>query len=554
MNTGRMIKVNYNNEISKEFPSGTSLEIISKSFQNYYSFPILISKVDNDIVELSETVTKKCSVNFYDRSDSLGNGVYGRTLQFIVIVAVKRVLGASVSINIEHSIDKGLFCTVSADLNKKIVKEIEKTMKEISKENLVIQKISVVRSDAIRYFKKEKQMDKVNALKYISNTYVNLYNLDSTYDYFYGKLATNTGVIDDFKLEFIKENGFVVNYPDVYNPEITLDYVHHKMLFDKFYEYNNWCSNQGIRNGSDLNRVVSTGKIDELIRISEAYYNSQLENIANTILNMQKKPRLILMAGPSSSGKTTTSKKLQMYLKLKGIKTVQISVDNYFVNRVDNPKDENGEYDYESLYAIDITLFNKHLNKLLNGEKVLTPRYDFITGEKYYKDDYLQVDDDTIFIIEGLHSLNDELTLSIERNLKYKIYISPLTQLNIDNHNRIHTSDIRRLRRIIRDNRTRGYNATSTLSMWKKIREGEEKWIFPFQDDADIIVNSALLYELGVLKTYVEPLLFSVSEDALEYPEALRLINFLRNFLPIPSEAIPKDSVLREFIGESCYK
>lgn len=554
MNTGRMIRVNYNNEFSKEFPSGTSLEIISKSFQNYYSFPILISKVDNDIVELSETVTKKCSVNFYDRSDSLGNGVYGRTLQFIVIVAVKRVLGSSVSINIEHSIDKGFFCTVSADLNKKIVKEIEKTMKEISKENLVIQKISVVRSDAIRYFKKEKQMDKVNALKYISNTYVNLYNLDSIYDYFYGKLATNTGVIDDFKLEFINENGFVVNYPDVYNPEITLDYVHHKMLFDKFYEYNNWCSNQGIRNGSDLNRVVSTGKIDELIRISEAYYNSQLENIANTILNMQKKPRLILMAGPSSSGKTTTSKKLQMYLKLKGIKTVQISVDNYFVNRVDNPKDENGEYDYESLYAIDITLFNKHLNKLLNGEKVLTPRYDFITGEKYYKDDYLQVDDDTIFIIEGLHSLNDELTLSIERNLKYKIYISPLTQLNIDNHNRIHTSDIRRLRRIIRDNRTRGYNATSTLSMWKKIREGEEKWIFPFQDDADIIVNSALLYELGVLKTYVEPLLFSVSEDALEYPEALRLINFLRNFLPIPSEAIPKDSVLREFIGESCYK
>lgn len=554
MNTGRMIKVNFRNEITKEFPSGTSLEIISKSFQNYFSFPILVSKVDNDIVELSETVSKKCNVNFYDRSDSLGNGVYGRTLQFIVIVAVKRVLGPSCLVNIEHSIDKGFFCTVNADLNKKTVKLIEDEMIKISKENLVIQKISVVRSDAIKYFKKEKQMDKVNALKYISNTYVNLYNLDSIYDYFYGKLATNTGVIDDFKLEFIKDNGFVVNYPDVYNPELTLEYVHHKMLFDKFYEYNEWCNNQGIKNGSDLNRVVSTGKIDELIRLSEAYYNSQLENIANIIASKQKKPRLILIAGPSSSGKTTTSKKLQMYLKLKGLKTVQISVDNYFVNRVDNPKDENGEYDYESLYAIDITLFNKHLSKLLNGEKVLTPRYDFITGEKYYKDDYLQVDDDTIFIIEGLHSLNDELTLSIERNLKYKIYISPLTQLNIDNHNRIHTSDIRRLRRIIRDNRTRGYNATSTLSMWKKIREGEEKWIFPFQDDADIIVNSALLYELGVLKTYVEPLLFSVSEDALEYPEALRLINFLRNFLPIPSEAIPKDSVLREFIGESCYK
>lgn len=555
MNTGRMIKVNFRNEIMKEFPSGTSLEVIGKSFQNYFSFPILVAKVDNDIVELSETISKKCNIEFYDRSDPTGNGVYGRTLQFIVIAAVKRLFGKNSELNIEHSIDKGFYCEVEKQLlNKKIVGQIEETMKEIVKEDLIIQKISVVRSDAIRYFKKEKQLDKVNVLKYISNSYVNLYNLDSLYDYFYGKLAYSTGVIDNFKLEFIKGSGFVVNFPDVYNPELTLDYVHHKMLFDEFYEYNTWCHNQGIMNGSDLNRVVSTGKIDELIRISEAYYNSQLEKIANTISQMKKRPKLILIAGPTSSGKTTTSKKLQMHLNLKNIKTVQISVDNYFVERKDNPKDEHGVYDYESLYAIDITLFNKHLGKLLNGEKVLMPRYDFLAGEKYYKDDYLQIDEDTVIIIEGLHSLNDELTLSIERNLKYKIYISPLTQLNIDKHNRIHTSDIRRLRRIIRDNRTRGYNATATLTMWKKIREGEEKWIFPFQDDADIIVNSALLYELGVLKTYVEPLLFSVSEDAKEYPEALRLINFLRNFLPIPSEAIPSDSVLREFIGGSCYK
>ena len=555
MNTGRMIKVSFKNDITKEFPSGTSLEVISKSFQNHFSFPILISKVDNDIVELSETISKKCSIEFYDRSTPMGNGVYGRTLQFLVIVAVKRLFGSEAELTIEHSIDKGFYCEIKGfNLSKRIVKELENKMYEIVKEDLIIQKISVVRSDAIRYFKKEKQFDKVNALKYISNSYVNLYNLDSVYDYFYGKLATRTGVIDDFKLEFIKGSGFVVNFPDVYNPELTLDYVHHKMLFEKFYEYNNWCHDQNVTKASDLNQVVSTGKIDELIRISEAYYNSQLENIATMISEKTKKPRLILMAGPTSSGKTTTSKKLQMYLRLKGVKTVQISVDDYFVDRNETPKDENGENDYESLYAIDITLFNRHLSKLLNGEKVLMPRYDFLTGEKYYKDDYLQVNDDELLIIEGLHSLNDELTLSIERNLKYKIYISPLTQLNIDNHNRIHTSDIRRLRRLIRDNRSRGYNATSTLAMWKKIREGEEKWIFPFQDDADVIVNSALLYELGVLKTYVEPLLFSVSEDAPEYPEALRLINFLRNFLPIPSEAIPKDSVLREFVGESCYK
>lgn len=554
-NTNRMIKVNFRNIITKEFPAGITLKEISQNFQNYFTFPILIAKVDNDLVELSETISKKCDVEFYDRSSSVGNGVYGRSLQFLLIAAVKRLYGEKTEILIEHSIDKGFYCEIPViAIDKKIGKDIEKMMKKIVKEDLIIQKISVIRSDAIKYFKKEKQMDKVEALKYISNTYVNLYNLDENYDYFYGDIVYNTGVLDEFKLEVINPHGFVINFPDVYMPDMTLDYVHHKMLFDKFYDYNDWCKLQRVKNAADLNNLVSTGRIDELIRICEAYYNSELEHIAVDFLKQKNHPRLILIAGPSSSGKTTTSKKLQMYLRMKGVKTVQLSVDDYFLNRNETPKDENGEYDYESLYAIDITLFNKHLNKLLSGEKVLCPRYDFIAGEKYYKDDYLQIDNETILIIEGLHSLNDELTLSIERSMKYKIYISPLTQLNIDDHNRIHTSDTRRLRRIVRDNRTRGYNAQNTLRMWKKIREGEEKWIYPYQDEADIIINSALLYELGVLKTFAEPLLFSVPEDSEEYPEALRLINFLRNFLPIPSEDIPKDSVLREFIGGSCFK
>lgn len=553
MNNGRIVKVNFKN-ISKEFFTGTTLEVVSQSFQNNFSFPILVAKVDNDITELSETLSKKCDVEFYDRSSVTGNSVYGRTLQFIVIAASKRALGPKTELIIDHSIDKGFFCLIKdKNIEKKDVKLIEDAMYDLVKEKKKIDKISVLRSDAIKYFKREKQTDKVSVLKYISNSYINLYNIDTTYDYFYGSLACNTGLIDEFKLEYV-DNGFVVNFPDTYNPETTLDYVHHKMLFSAFKEYRSWCDIQNINNAADLNQVVSTGKIGELIRISEAHYNSQLERIAEEIAKKKNRPRLILIAGPSSSGKTTTSKKLQLYMKMKGLKTVQISVDDYFVNRVDTPKDKNGEYDYESIYALDITLFNKHLTKLLDGEKILMPRYDFISGEKYYKDDYLQIDSDTLLIIEGLHSLNDELTLSIERKEKYKIYISPLTQLNIDNHNRIHTSDTRRLRRIIRDNRTRGYNATQTLTMWKKVREGEEKWIYPYQDDADVIVNSALLYELGVLKTYVEPLLFSVNENDDVYPEALRLINFLRNFLPIPSEEIPKDSVLREFIGEGCYK
>ncbi|MDD3187516.1 MAG: nucleoside kinase [Bacilli bacterium] len=550
----KMVKVNFNGILIKEFPVGTTIKAISKKFQSYFSYPILIAKLDNDLVELSDTITKKCDINFYDRSSMVGNSVYGRTLQFIAIVAVKRVFGKEAELHIEHSIDKGFYCELSVDSNKESIDLLEKTMHDIVNEDLAIQKISVIRSDAIKYFKKEKQMDKVRVLKYISNSYINLYSIDNVYDYFYGDLAFSTKAIDEFKVQYIKDKGFVINFPDIYNPEVTLDYKHHKMLFDKFYEYNEWCRCQSVINAADLNERVSSSKVDELIRISETYYNNQLEKIAEDIKAMKQMPRIILLAGPSSSGKTTTSKKLEMHLRLNGIKTVQISVDNYFLNRNETPKDNEGNYDYESIYAIDITLFNKHLNKLLANEKVLMPRYDFISGEKYYKDDYLQIDDNTILIIEGLHSLNDELTMSIERNLKYKIYISPLTQLNIDNHNRIHTSDTRKLRRIIRDNRTRGYSATDTLNMWKKIREGEEKWIFPYQDDADIIINSALIYELGVLKTYVEPLLFSVNEEDPVYPEALRLINFLRNFLPIPSEDIPQDSVLREFIGNGCYK
>ena len=260
-----------------------------------------------------------------------------------------------------------------------------------------------------------------------------------------------------------------------------------------------------------------------------------------------------LLAGPSSSGKTTTAKKLCVYLQSKGFKTHIISIDDYFLSRENTPKNEFGEYDFESIRAIDTNLFNKHLTDLLAGEKVLLPEYNFITGKKEFHKNYLQLGENDIIVIEGLHALNDELTMAIDRRNKYKIFISPLTQLNVDHHNRIHTSDTRKLRRIIRDNKYRGYSASETLNMWKNISEGEFKWIYPFQDDTDSIINSALVYELGVLKTYAEPLLFSVEETDKMYPEAIRLINFLRNFLPIPSDDVPRDSVLREFIGGSGF-
>ncbi len=550
----RMIKVNFRGLETKEFPSGTTLLEISKSFKHHFTFPIVIGKVNNDVTELCEEIRRSCDVDFYDRSHPTGNSIYGRSLQFLLVVAVKHLFGNKVELMIEHSIDKGFYCEiVGADINKNDVANIYDEMRKITDEDLVYTKLSVSRLEAIEFFRKRGQIDKAKVLRYISNTYINLYRLDNVYDYFYGEMAYSTGAIDEYRLTYIRDNGFVVSFPDVYGPHGTLDYVHHEMLFNAFLEYTNWGRSLGICNAAELNEVVTTGKYNDLIRVSEAYYNRQLASIADDVYDLKDRLKIILIAGPSSSGKTTTSKKLEIYLRSKGLHTHPISIDDYFINRRDMVKDENGEYDFESIKAVDIELFNQHLLKLMDGERVLLPEFNFATGEREYKKKWLQLGENDIIIIEGLHALNEDLTMSIERKNKYKIYISPLTQLNIDNHNRIHTSDTRRLRRIVRDNKFRGYNASDTLSMWKKIREGEEKWIFPYQDDADFIVNSALVYELGVLKTYAEPLLFSVTEDDPNYAEALRLINFLRNFLPIPSDGVPQDSILREFIGGGCF-
>lgn len=551
---GKMIKINFRDLEVKEFEAGTKLKEISDSFSHYFNYPILISKIDNDIVELNETINRSYKVDFYDRSSGIGNGIYGRTAQFLLIVAVKKLLGESVEVVIEHSIDKGFYCEIiGVDLDKPIVDRIEDKMHELSKMDLKIQKMSVSRFDAIKYFEKKRQIDKVHALKYISNTYVNLYRIDDIYDYFYGELSYTTKDIDDFKLTYIKDNGFVLSYPTTYNPECTLDYVHHEMLFNKFLDYTKWGRMINITNAAELNNVVSMGKYDELIRLSEVYYNNQLVEVADKIYDNKENIKIVLIAGPSSSGKTTTSKKLQVYLQSKGIKPHQISIDDYFVDRDKTRVLPNGELDTESLSAVDVTLFNKHLTKLLDGEKVELPEYNFVLGKREYKGKYLEVGKNDVIIIEGLHALNDDLTMSIDRRQKFKVYISALTQLNIDNHNRIHTSDTRKLRRIVRDNKYRGKNASETLKMWRGIREGEEKFVFPFQDDADYVINSALVYEIGVLKVYAEPLLFNVDEDDDSYPEALRLINFLRNFLPIPSDQVPKDSVIREFIGQSSF-
>lgn len=552
-NMDKMVKVQFRNQVIKEFPLHTPLKEVANSFQNYYDYPIVAVRVDNVMEELDHPLTKKCDIDFYDRSSVVGNSVYSTGVQFLLIVAAKKVLGNDVEIIIQHSIDKGVYCEINTTIDKDILKQIDDKMHEMVRDDYKFVKLSVARRDAINYFKKKKQIDKVNVLKYISNTYVNLYRLDDYYDYFFTEMPDGTKVLDEFRLTYISENGFVLSYPSIHNPKYTENYVHHKMLFDAFLDYTNVGKTINVSNAADLNEIISTGNYNEIIQLSEAHYNSQLAKVANMIYERKDKVKVILLAGPSSSGKTTTAKKLAIYLQAKGFRIHNISTDDYFFNRVDTPKNENGEHDLESIRAVDTNLFNKHLLKLLDGEKVLLPEFNFLLGEREYKKKWLQLGENDLIIIEGLHALNDELTMAIDDNNKFKIFISTLTQLNIDNHNRIHTSDTRRLRRIIRDNKYRGYNASDTLRNWKNILKGEEKYVFPYQNNADVIINSALVYELGVLKTYAEPLLFSVSEDDEVYPEAIRLINFLRNFLPIPSDNVPKESVLREFIGGSCF-
>ena len=550
----KYIKVNFRDLETKEFLEGTTFYEISHSFQKYFNYPILVAKVDNHLTESNAKLTKKCDIDFYDRSSNTGNGIYACSVQFLMTVALKK-LYPDAEVIIQNSIDKGVYCELeNLEISKTELKTLENKMKEIHKEHLIYTKVSVDRLDAITFFKKKKQYDKVKVLKYISNTYVNLYRLDDVYDYYFSDMAYSTDAIDSFKLTYIKKNGFVLSWPNIYNPECTLDYVHRPLIASTFADYTKWGKTVDISNAADLNEVVSMGKYNDIIRLSETHFESQLSMIAEQIYQRRNNIKFVLLAGPSSSGKTTTAKKLEIYLQSKGLKTHTISVDDYFVNKEDTPVDEFGEYDFESIKAIDLNLFNRHLAKLLDGEKVQIPDYNFVTGKREYNKKYLKLEKDDIVVIEGLHAINDELTMAVDRINKFKIFIGPFTQLNIDNHNRIHTSDTRRLRRIVRDNKTRGYNAADTLRMWKKIREGEEKYIFPYQHDVDAVINSALLYELGVLKTYAEPLLFSVEENDEMYPEAIRLINFLRNFLPIPSDEVPKDSILREFIGGSGFE
>lgn len=544
------VKVTYLGK-SYMYPKDITLEDISKDFQDNYSETIIMAEVNGRPYELNYKVTDDVTVDFFDLTSPTGNRVYESGLIFVLEKACLNMLNSE--IEVKYSIDKGIYIRTYKKITKEDLDKVSREMKEIVKRNLPIQKNLVNRLEAIEYYKSTKSYDKVNVLKYSVNTNVNLYRLMDIYNYFFSYLPVSTGALKEFKLTYIDQNSFVLRYPNIYYLNKIPVYKHHDKLFNEFKKYDEWSEKLGIENVSSLNNKVTKGNVDDIVLLSENIQNNSLFKIAETIYN-NKKLKLILLAGPSSSGKTTTSKKLELFLKGFGLNPIAISIDNYFVDRDKTPRLPDGSYDFESLNSINVELFNKNLKDLLDGKEVTLPVYNFITGKSELSDESIKLGEKEILIVEGLHALNEELTYSIDKKNKYKIYLCPLTVLSLDNHNRIRTTDNRLLRRIIRDNRTRGYSASDTLSTWGKVREGEEKYVFPFQDEADVIFNTSLIYELGVLKTYAEPLLYSVEESDPMYKEAVRLLNLLKNILPISNDYIPVDSIVREFIGGGYFK
>lgn len=545
------IEVTINGKKYKYSKNITLLEIY-KEHQEKHKYPIILAKVNNRLRELFYKIEEDSTVEFLDLTDAEGNRAHIHGLTMILLYAIKKLYGMKADVMIQHSLDKGIYFRTNFRINEEKLKAIKKEMLAIIKKDMPITKLTIDRLEAINYFKEIGDESKAGVLSYNTDNYIHLYRLGNIYNYFYHAMPPSTGKLKDFDLTYIKSNGLVLRFPTVFIPDKIPKYVHHEGMFDIYTKYRDWTRLIKVQTSVDLNKIVSTGKVSDLIKIDETIQNHCLLSIANQIYEKKDKVKIVLLAGPSSSGKTTSSKKLCMLLKIFGLEPKSIGMDDYYLDRKDTPLDENGNPDFECLESIDLKLFDEQIAKLLKGEKVRIPKYNFPLGKKEFNEEMKLVDND-ILIIEGIHALDNRILTNITRNKKFKIYISPLTEINMDNHNRISTTDNRLLRRIIRDNRTRNYSVEETLKQWANVRDGEEKWIFPYQDESDAIINSATIYEIGVLKTYVEPLLYSVDANSPYYEDAKRLINFLRLFLPIPSDAIPEDAVIREFIGGSYF-
>lgn len=545
-----MIKVKINNNVY-EYPQDTTLLDISKDFSDDFKFEILVGQVNGDMHSLNYRLSDDSNIRFFDLSSHIGNKVYERGLVFMLIKAVKETL--NMSLKVKHSIDKGIYCEIKDGfLKEEDIFKIKEQLYKYVESNIPFKKGNYLKDDVINYYSSLGRTDKVESLRYVMKDSLILYNFSNMMNYFYGVMPVSSSYIKYFDISYIDEKSFVLLLPNIYLDGNIKNYSNNEKILNSFRAFTKWGETQGITHVYDLNREITHGNIQDLIYMTETNQNLRLFEIAKEIKEKET-VKIILIAGPSSSGKTTTSKKLSIYLKSLGLKPQPISVDDYFKEREDSPRDKDGNFDFECVEAIDIDLFNKDLKKLLNNEEILAPTFNFIEGKKEYKTK-IKLDKNGILIIEGLHALNEVLTSSISIENKFRMYISPLSSLGIDNSNRVSTTDLRLIRRMVRDNINRGYNASETLEKWKSVRSGEEKYVFPYQEDNDMVFNTSLLYEFGVLRPYAEPLLFSVERDDPNYNEAMRLLNLITMVLPVSGVDIPNDSILREFIGDSYFR
>ena len=530
-----------NNNISKEFPIGSSLLDIYYGFNLNFPYQVVSAKVNNRSEGLNFRVYNNKDVEFLDIRDSSGMRTYVRSLCFILYTAVSELFPEG-KLFVEHPVSKGYFCNlrIGRSIELEDVTAIKKRMQEIIAENIPYHRVECHTTEAVRIFSERGMNDKVKLLETSGSLYTYYYTLGDTVDYYYGNLLPSTGFI-----------------PNKENPNVLEEVVKQEKMLDVFKEHLRWNYIMGLSNVGDFNLACETGHATDLINVAEALQEKKIAQIADDIYHRGEngnRVKLVLISGPSSSGKTTFSKRLSVQLMTNGLRPYPISLDNYFVDREDTPRDENGNYDYESLYALDLELFNTQLQALLRGEEVELPRFNFNLGKKEYKGDKLRIDEHTILILEGIHALNPELTPQIPAASKYKIYVSALTTISLDDHNWIPTTDNRLLRRIIRDFNYRGYSAQETISRWPSVRAGEDKWIFPYQENADVMFNSALLFEFAVLRCHAEPILTSVPRNCPEYAEAYRLLKFIKYFTPVQDKEIPPTSLLREFLGGSSFK
>ncbi|WP_330400298.1 hypothetical protein [Tepidibacter mesophilus] len=545
------VKINIMDDI-REYETGITLLEISKEYEEKYDSTIVLGVVDNNLRELTYKVETDCNVEFIDLTKQDGIRTYMRSLSFVFIRACEEMLSGC-KVSVEHSLGKGLYCEINydRDINEADIEKVKARMREIIDEDTLIEKKKLPIEEAIKIFETNEKNAKADLFRYKESDTVSIYKCGWIKDYFYGYMVPSTGYLKIFDLKY-HNPGIIILGPKKEHPDKVAKFIDQPKLAQVYKEAEEWAKIMDVHKVAMLNHLIEDGDYGDVIRTVEALHEKKIAQIADMIVKNKEKSKVILISGPSSSGKTSFAQRLSIQLRVNKVRPVSISLDDYFVDREDTPKDENGDYNFESIYAIDLELFNKDLQKIINGEEIQVPYFNFKTGKREYRGNTLKVNEDQPLIIEGIHGLNDLLTESISEDNKFRIYVSALTQLNLDEHNRIHTTDVRLIRRMVRDNKFRGHSAIRTIQMWSMVRRGEKRYIFPYQENADVMFNSASVYELSILKKYVEPLLKEIDPNCKEYREANRLLKFLQYFVTIEDEGdIPPTSILKEFIGGS---